>query len=369
MKEAIDNIVGSLFTHRENTGLVVGVVEGGHSSVFGYGRANDASAEPPRGDTLFEIGSITKVFTTTLLSILVADGLLNLEDPVRDLVPALPDLPPEMTLVRLATHTSGLPKMPSDIIWPMLRNRRNPYATYTTAKLLEYLSDYKPKKNRESAEQIDYSNLGMALLGHILAQKSGASYEQAVVSRICDRLDLRDTRVTLTPQQKERLATPRNAKGKPTQAWDVPAFVGATALSSTANDMLKFLTANLGRPPSALTDVLPACHEIHAEAFPPQGRPQKLVSGLFLKGQDTSHYRQGVALGWFVGRLSPGGKQVCWHHGASSGYRAFAGFTKGTDTGVVVLANRSPGLLDQLLGRTYADDIGFRVLEYLNSSG
>jgi len=97
MKQRIDGIVRSLHPHRKNTGLVVGVIQRDHCSIFGYGNVSDAGPEPPCGDTLFEIGSITKVFTATLLSTTVVDGLLNLDDSVRDLVPALSNLPPEIT--------------------------------------------------------------------------------------------------------------------------------------------------------------------------------------------------------------------------------------------------------------------------------
>jgi CubicO group peptidase (beta-lactamase class C family) len=366
VKVVIDNIVGSLSNHPRNTGLVVGVISRDHRSIFGYGKASDASAEPPCGDTLFEIGSITKVFTTSLLAILTADGLLKLNEPVRDLMPSLSNLPAEITLLRLASHTAGLPRMPSNLIRSMLQNRRNPYAAYTTADLFLYLSSYKPKQRRTATDQINYSNLGVALLGHILAQSSDSSYEQAIVSRICDKLAMHDTRITLSPEQKERLSTPHSANGKPIQNWDLLTFAGSGALRSTANDMLKFLAANMGRPQSSLTNILQLCHEIRSEAFPPQGRLQGLFSGLFQREQDTQNHRQGVALGWFVGNLSPMGKRVYWHHGATGGYRAFTGFVKSTETGVVVLANRSPGRLDLISSKTSADDIGFRVLEYLN---
>jgi D-alanyl-D-alanine-carboxypeptidase/D-alanyl-D-alanine-endopeptidase len=368
VKEMIDSIVSSLSRRPPNTGLVVAAIRGDDRSVFGYGKVTDAGAEPPGGDTLFRIGSITKVFTTTLLSVLTADGVVSLDDPIRNLVPGLSNLPPEITLFRLATHTSGLPMMPSNLGRSMRQNRRNPYGAYTTAQLLEYVSNYKPNQNRKSTAQPNYSNLGMALLGYILAQEIGTSYEQAVVGRICDALDLPDTCITLSPEQKERLAAPHKANGKPTQSWELPAFAGAGALGSTAYDMLKFLAANLGRPHSALTEVLQVCHRVRAESLPRPGRLQRLAARLFQKQQDMDDYRQGMALGWYVGRLHSGGRQVHWHHGATGGYRAFAGFVKSSDTGVAVLANREPGKLDLLLNKTDADDIGFRVLEHLNSS-
>jgi CubicO group peptidase (beta-lactamase class C family) len=343
----------------------VGVIRGDQRSVYGYGWASDAQAEHPNGDTVFEIGSITKVFTTSLLAILTADGVLDLSDPVRDLMPSLANLPAEITLLRLATHTAGLPKMPANLLGSMLRNPRNPYAAYSTADLFRYLAHYKPRKRRRDADQIQYSNLGVALLGQILAEASESPYEAALVDRICDELAMRDTRLLLTPEQEARLAPPHSASGKPIQAWDVGAFAGAAALRSTANDMLAFLAANLGRSRSPLTEALQLCHQVRSEAFPRQGGVRRLVAGAFERGREIWDYSQGMALGWFVGSLGPAGEQVWWHHGATGGYRAFAGFMKGTEAGVVVLANRSPGRSELITGMTSADKVGFRVLEVL----
>ncbi len=367
MQAAIDDIVGELSAHPGATGLVVAVVHRDQRAVFGYGQTSGADARVPGGDTLFEIGSITKVFTAALFAVLAAERLVDPGAPVRTLMPSLSRLPVEITLLRLATHTSGLPHMPSNSTRSMLHNRRNPYAAYSTAELFQYLSRYRPKRRSRAVDQINYSNLGFALLGLVLAQASGLSYEQALVNRLCDELAMQDTRITLTAEQQERLSPPHSASGKPVLNWDLPAFAGAGAFRSTADDMLRFLAANLAGSQSPLAKVLQSCHELHSEEFPPQRRLRGLASGLGQRGQDTGAYRQGVALGWFVGRLGPEGRRVHWHHGATGGYRAFTGFVKSTETGVVVLANRGPGRLDMISGRTSADDIGFRVLEVLNS--
>lgn len=368
VKEAVDSIVSASSAHPKHTGLVVGIVKHGQSSIFGYGQVSEASAELLGRDTLFEIGSVTKVLTTALLSVAVADGLVSLNDPVRELVPALSNLPSEITLVRLATHTSGLPKMPSNLGRSMRRSRRNPFAAYTTADLLEYLSGYKSRQDWKSTEQIHYSNVGMALLGYILAQQMGTSYEQAVINKVCDPLDLTDTRITLNPKHKQRLAAPHRANGKPGDNWDIPAFEGAAALHSTANDLMKFLAANLGIPRTALTDVLQACHDVRPGRFPRPGYLRRLFSRLYLHETYTGDYEQNMGLGWHIGRLFPDGKQVHWRHGATGGYRAFAGFVKAANVGCVVLANRSLGMLDVILNLTSADRVGFGVLEYLSAS-
>lgn len=370
MNSAIDKIVGSLSDHQEHTGLVVGVINREGQAIYGYGRANDGGApstgEPPSGDTLFEIGSVTKLFTASLLAILEAEGRLSLDDAVRDHEPSLAHFPPEMTLLRLATHTAGLPKMPSNLLRSMLKDRSNPHAAYTTDDLFAYLSKHKPKGDLLASTQISYSNLGYALLGHILARACDSSYEQAVVSRICEELAMDDTRIGLTPEQRKRLAPPHTAGGKRNQNWELPAFAGAGALRSTASDLLKFLGANLGGRQSPLTEVATGCQQIRYEAFRRPGLPQRLVSGILQRGGGAQDRHQGMALGWFVGRLSSGGERVHWHHGATGGYRAFAGFVKSSGTGAIVLANRGPGRLDLLSSGTSVDEIGFEVLRHLN---
>ncbi len=284
MKTAIDKRVNSLSDHPEHTGLVVGVISREGQAVFGYGQAGK---DRPDASTLFEIGSVTKVFTASLLAVLVAEGQLNLEDPVGEHMPSLAHLPEEMTLLRLATHTAGLPKMPSNVWRSALKDRRNPNAAYTTADLFRYLSPYKPKRNRLTEGQISYSNLGYGLLGHILAQRCNSSYEEAVTSRICDGLGLADTRITLSPEQKERLAPPHTASGKPTANWDLPAFAGAGALRSTAGDLLRFLRANLGNPPSPVTDALEGCHQIRSDTSLPPGHGPGLARGNPYPGRET----------------------------------------------------------------------------------
>ena len=368
MREAIDKIISSSFTLRGNSGLVVGFSQGGRRWVFGYGKLSERNIQTPNGDTLFGIGSVTKVFTTALLSVLVSERLLTLGNPVCDLVPALSNLPSKITLLRLATHTSGLPHMPSNICASMLRDRHNPYASYTIEKLLDWLSKYGRKIKLPLKEEVHYSNMGMALLGFILAQKVDTSYEQAIFSRICAPLGLGDTRITLTPDQKERLSVPHSARGLPAEIWDLPAFLGAGALLSTASDLLSFLDAHLGTPQSALTEPMRACHEIITNALPPPGFIQRLVTSLIGSEKDLGEYRHGMALGWNVGQLISTRGRLYWHHGATGGYRAFIGFVKDSETAVVVLANSGLSGLDALLSTTSTDMVGLKVMELLNSS-
>lgn len=338
MKEAIDSLISPLLSKYAHIGVVVGVVDGAQTDVFGYGKISEARPVVPDGETLFEIGSITKVFTAILLASMVEEGLISLDTPLHELLPAFPNLPKEMTLLRLATHTSGFPRLPSNLFWSAIRNLRNPYAHYSPARLYAYLARYKGAPSKPSYL---YSNLGFGVLGYALGQKLGIPYEQAVISRICEPLAMFDTRCTLTAHQQQRLATPHTAKGKPTLNWDLPTLAGAGALRSTAQDMLRFLAANLGQTSTPLRPVPDLCLEIQVERPVPQS--------------DIA----GIALGWHISSLDED-KLVYWHNGGTGGYRSFTGFIKENGSGVVVLSNYGLGSTPEI------DQLGLAVLKLLS---
>jgi CubicO group peptidase (beta-lactamase class C family) len=364
MQHSIDALIASTSDHPAHTGLVVGVFDGARRDVFGYGAVE---GERPGGDTLFEIGSVTKVFTTGLLSLLVAEETVTLDEPAASQSSELQGFSPQVTLRHLATHTAGLPKMPSNILGSMLRDRSNPYAAYSTQDLLRWLARRSPSQSRIDAGLVNYSNLGMGLLGTLLAAKLGQNYETAVRIRICEPLGMEDTRIQLPPDQAGRLAPPHSARGRRISSWDLPAFAGAGALRSTADDLLSFLAAQLGEPPTALTPALQDCHEAQSQRFAPPGLMQRLVARLSGVDLSNDRTREGMALGWTVGRL-PSGDQVHWHHGATGGYRAYAGFVRSSGAGVVVLANSGLSMRDGILGTTATDRVGFAVLEQLSAA-
>ena len=228
VEQALDAIIAPSLTPRKNIGLAVGVIKDGHHQIFGYGTLNNTRTDPINGSTLFEIGSVTKIFTSALLVSAIQDGLVEIDDSLCDLLPELSNLPRDITLRRLATHTSGLPRLPPNLTHSVLSNPQNPYEAYTNADLLGYLATYTPTPERTapSVHAFHYSNLGFGLLGHVLAQKMGTSYEASVGTRICDPLGLGDTRVNLSPEQRERLAGPHTARGKPTLNWELPTLAG-----------------------------------------------------------------------------------------------------------------------------------------------
>jgi CubicO group peptidase (beta-lactamase class C family) len=156
-------------------GVVVGLLDEHGSRVVAFGSAGSGSDVRLDGDTLFEIGSATKTFTATILQIMIERGEVKLDDPAQKYLPAKVKLPSrngkQITLLHLATQASGLPRLPSNLT---PKDLTNPYADYTIEQLYDFLSAY--SLERDPGEKYEYSNLGMGLLGHILARKSGVDY-------------------------------------------------------------------------------------------------------------------------------------------------------------------------------------------------
>jgi CubicO group peptidase (beta-lactamase class C family) len=296
-------------------GMVVGVCDGSEEVIRGYGEGR------PGPDTVYEIGSVSKVFTGVLLAALVRDGAVRLDQPVAELMPDGTTVPSggerPITLVDLSTHSSGLPRMP-DNFEPA--DPRNPYADYTFERMAEFLGRVKPA--RAPGAGYEYSNVGVGLLGWVLARKAGMSYEGLLAERITGPLAMKSTVVTLTPELKARLAPGHDAAGNPEGNWDLLAFAGAGGIRSTAADMMRFLRANLsaGKP---LGETLAFAREVRYT--PPAAGAHRL------------------GLGWHI---SPAG--VHWHNGQTGGYHSFVAVDTAHGRAVVVLADTATGEVDGL---------------------
>ncbi len=365
MQERLDALVSSISDRPPQTALMVGVISGEQRSTYAYGSLD---GRLPGGSTVFEIGSVAKVFTTALLATLIQDGRLALDQPAAELAPELRGYPAGVTLRRLATHTAGLPKMPGNILRSLLKDRSNPYAAYTEDQLLRWVVRHPPSPNQLEAGLVSYSNLGMGLLGTLLGRKLGMTYEEAVRMRICEPLGMGDTGIRLPPDQAGRLAPPHNSRGRAAHSWDLPAFAGAGALRSTADDLLAFVDAQLGSAPAVMARALEGTHEVQGRRFATPGLLPKVVARLSGYDPATDRTHGGMALGWTVGHLSSVESAVHWHHGATGGYRAFVGFARSAAAGVVVLANSGPSMRDGLIGTTATDRLGFAVLGQLASA-
>ena len=274
---------------QQSVGIVVGVLEPGGRRVLSYG--HPAKGDPRRvdGDTVFEIGSITKVFTALLLSDAVERGEVSLSDPVSRYLPASVKVPQRgraITLGDLASHVSGLPRLPTNMA---STNPRNPYADYTVDQLYAFLSGY--ELPRDAGAQDQYSNLGGGLLGHVLALRAGMSYEALVESRITRPLGMTSTRITLSDDMRGRLASGYDATLQPASNWDLPTLAGAGALRSTVNDLLLFLSAAMGERPTPLAKAFAA---MTTAAARPGRRPRSRSPWAGMCGRPTATTSSGT---------------------------------------------------------------------------
>ena len=311
--------------YKKSSGIVVGLINDQGSKVISYGKLS----RELDGNTVFEIGSITKVFTALLLVDMVERGEVNLTDPIAKFLPPSVKVPTkdgkEITLLHLATHTSGLPRMPNNFA---PKDEDNPYADYTVEQMYQFLSNY--TLTRDIGAEYEYSNFGAGLLGHILALKAGTDYETLVLTRICEPLKMNSTRIKLSPELQARLTTGHDWAGNAVKNWDILTLAGAGALRSTANDMLKFVATNLELSESVLSSAMQKTH---------------------LAQNQTSMPDLEIGMGWHV--LKKHGTEILWHNGGTGGYRSFIGFDKKKRLGVVVLSNSANDI----------DDIGLHLLE------
>jgi CubicO group peptidase (beta-lactamase class C family) len=255
-----------------NVGLAVGLLVGDRRLYFGYGTIAKGSERVPDEHTIFEIGSVTKVFTAMLMEEMAGRGEVKVDQPVRELLPPGTVVPTkgnrEITLFDLSTHSAGLPRMPGN--WREgMKSEAEPYANYTPEHLYKALA--RTRLRWRPGTKDDYSNYGVGLLGHALELRAGQPYEQLLGERVLKPLGMMDTVVTFTDEHRKRLATGHAEDGQPAAYWDIRTLGGAGALRSTVAEMLTFLRANLAPGETPIHDALTACHEPRplARKFPP----------------------------------------------------------------------------------------------------
>jgi D-alanyl-D-alanine-carboxypeptidase/D-alanyl-D-alanine-endopeptidase len=304
--------------------LVIGATDGTDMAVASTGPVPQPGCPPER--VVFEIGSVTKVFTALLLAIAVERGEARLDDPVSDHLPDGSHVPryreAEITLLHLATHTSGLPRLPPGFFWHAIRHRDDPYSHLTPAGVLEALGRTRPR--RAPGDRFKYSNFGGGVLGLALAHNAGVDYETLVRDRIAHPLGMSDTVITLDPEQRSRLAPGTKRRGKPAGPWTILGLAGAGALRSTVADLFTFLRAQMGLlPPDVPAELAAAIPSTHAE----RSRGGRLTPALR------------VGLGWMLLPIGRAKLEMVWHNGGTGGYRSFIGWTPTTHAAVVVLSS------------------------------
>lgn len=290
--------------------IVVALINADGTSYYNFG-SNKFGGQPVTEHSIYEIGSITKTFTATLLADEVLKGEMKLDDPAQKYLPDSVHMPmyegKSITLGNLSDHTSSLPRMPDnfDPADPM-----NPYADYTVSQLFDFVSNY--SLTRPIGSEYEYSNLAMGLLGQILSRQANTPYEELMLKKIAKPLQMNETKITLDDNMKKNLAYGYSG-GEQVENWDLNSMQGAGAIRSSTSDLVKYVSAQMNLTPTSLHDAIELTHQ-----------PRHNKAG----GNE-------IGLNWAIDDVQ--GHKVINHGGATGGYRTFVAFTD--KMGVVVLTN------------------------------
>jgi CubicO group peptidase (beta-lactamase class C family) len=303
------------------TGVALGILQSGRELILASGTTGGPRPRPVTGRTRFEIGSLTKAFVGLLLAEMTDRGEVDPADPVRRHLPpgTAPQLGREVTLERLATHTSGLPRLPPGLLRRAVRRwRTNPYLDFGQDELAGALRRTRAKP----PGRYRYSSFGVALLGHVLACAAGLPFEDLLTERVLRPLGLDDTGFATFPQVTGHL------RGRSLPPWEIPGLPAAGALRSSALDLLHYLAAHLTPPATTLgAAVLDVTH------------PR------------ASNGDREVCLVWNLRRRPAG--ELLFHSGGTRGCTSFAAFSPTTGTAFVALANAGPTVGSTFVRRAY----------------
>lgn len=325
--QSYDDLVRERVDAGETPAMVLAVHQDGKTKYYTYGYADAASKRPVDSKTLFEIGSITKTFTTTVIAQLAQEGKIKLTDPIQASLPADVKVPVRgdrfITFEDLASARSGLPRLPSNLV---PGDQTNPYIDYTEDKLYAFLNGY--QLTRDIGSQYEYSNLGMGLLGLLVSRIDGKTYRESVESRILKPLGMKNTFLN-TPGRKDKNSALGYSEGKAVPAWtwsDASCMQGAGGLLSNAEDMMTYLLANMNPPGNTLGRAMTDAHQPRL---------------------DIGRNNMKIGLGWHIRN------KIIWHNGGTGGFRTFAGYEPEKKMAVVLLTNSDTG----------ADDLAFHLMD------
>jgi serine-type D-Ala-D-Ala carboxypeptidase/endopeptidase len=342
LEAKIDQITNDYLGKRKSVALVIGAIQQGHHYIKGFGRVSDTDHSLPNAQAIYELGSVTKVFTGIVLAKLVNDGIVALDDLIRlylpkEIVNQLPASIQSITLRQLATHTSGLPRLPDSFL-ANIKDPTNPYLNYTAQEMYAALAEV--KLSSEPGQSYEYSNFGMGLLGHLLSLTTSQPYEELVKEIICQPLGMVDTTMHLTPEQQQRFIRGHSYDGTLTSSWDFDVMAPAGAFRSTVENLLMFLQANLCESDPQRAAIL--------------GRSQERYF-------DVSDALS-IGLAWHIWTLR-NEQVVHWHNGGTGGYISYIGFDPAKQTGIVILSNYG----DAFANDHSVDEMAIRILVELSS--
>ena len=312
-EKQLDTVARQYISKVNTVGLAIGILKEGKVQFYAYGETEKENRKLPNEGSIFEIGSITKTFTATLLAYYVNEKKISLSDPIIKYLPDSVAANPQLkgiTISMLSNHTSGLPRMPENFVQDPA-DSLDPYKHYTVDLLYSAVKDCTLQS--KPGEKYEYSNFAVALLGNILEHISQKSFEAMVEEVICNPLLMQHTWQHLPETQQKDFVRLYNEDGNPTPAWNFLAFAPAGALHSNISDLLLFAKANMQKDRSKLSNAMALTHKITYSGTPK------------------------VALGWHI--LTTNNQPIYWHNGGTYGSSSYIAFEPSKQIAVVILSN------------------------------
>lgn len=340
IKDEIDNqefanlIEEYITVFPENTQVAIAIIDNTSTEFIGVINDNGTLRTIDNADNIFEIGSITKVFTSICLSELIATNEASLNETIQQQF----DFPllngGNISLLQLANHTSGLPRLPTNVEEVIDFDINDPYANYTVANLESYLQNH-ITLNTASGTAYEYSNLGMGMLGYILAKKRGVSYEELIQSVIMEPLQMHNSTTLIANVDTSKLVIGQDQYGNAAVNWNhSDTMSGSGSIKSSVVDLEKFVRKNFEN--NAVYNL-----------------PQETTFNI------ATNYIMG--LGWHI--IESEGFRILTHNGGTAGYTSYLAIDKINKRAVIILSNVSATTHPN---SENIDDLGDSLLESIS---
>jgi CubicO group peptidase (beta-lactamase class C family) len=333
LEDLINKLGASYMTNTNNAGLVIGVCVNGKTNYFTFGETKKGNTLKPDSSSIFEIGSITKTFTGSLLADAVLNNKIKLTDAISKYVPkniVTTKNGKAATIVQLANHTAGFYRVTEDLFNAPKTEETNPYKFIDRKYFYSVLS--KTDLEFEPGKKSSYSNMGVALLGCLLEDVNKKTYNQLLTEKICATLKMNSTFLKVPKNYLAKRVQGYTSEGKETSYWDFDCIAPTGGIKSNAVDMIQYLNA--------------------------QYLSKNMLSNAAILTQKETYKinaKQSIGLNWFIQKVHA--KDVYNHNGGTGGFASYAAFEKTKKLSVIVLIN------NQNLGKP--DEIGMSIMEFL----
>jgi len=297
----------------QGTEIAIGIIENGTIQKYGFTVEKNELKTKPNSHTLFEIGSITKVFTTLSALKILNDKQIALSQPIAHYLPNAENTSDKITFYKLMMHTSGLPKVPNNFFWSTVRCPSDPFQHYCEKRMYRFLNKFRPTDN----ENFTYSNLGMGLLGYVSSNIENAPLNSILKSEIFKPLSMTSTSLGIKKEQFHLVANPKGLNGEPKRTWKFSDVTeGAGNAYSNIDDMTLFLKSIFEQD------------NINTDLFQPILKMEDEQLRI-----DTS---ESMGLGW---RIHHNKSKIIYHGGITYGFKSLIAYSRIQEKGIVILTN------------------------------